>query len=72
MFVKLAKQYSSAISICRSDDPSSEEVNGKSAIALLSLGLESGVHLLIRAKGKDAGDAVSALSALVKNKFEEA
>lgn len=72
MFVKLANQFDSAITVSRSEGEGLEVVNGKSAIALLSLGLEYGVKLRIKAEGKDAGEAVEALSDLVNKKFEEA
>ena len=72
MFVKLANTFSSDISVNRSKEDSSEMVNAKSAIAILSLGIEYGVKLLLRAKGEDAKEAISALSALINDKFEEA
>jgi len=44
---------------------------GKSAIAILSLGLEYGKTLRIHARGEDASDAVAALAGLVRNRFQE-
>ena len=69
MFVKLANRFASDVRVSRDGD--AEEVDGKSAIALLSLGLEHGGTLRIRTQGTDAQDAVTALVDLVKRKFAE-
>ena len=69
MFVKLANRFKCVIKVhC---DGESEEVDGKSALGVLSLGMEYGKKLRIRAKGDDAREAVAALGALVRNKFAE-
>ncbi|HAK93552.1 MAG TPA: hypothetical protein DCM87_00705 [Planctomycetes bacterium] len=69
MFVKLANRFTSVIKVhC---DGEAEEVDGKSALGVLSLGMEYGKKLRIRAKGNDAREAVAALGALVRNKFAE-
>ncbi len=69
MFVKLANGFKSVIKVrC---DGEGEEVDGKSALGVLSLGMEYGKKLRIRAKGEDAHDAVAALGNLVRNKFAE-
>ena len=68
MFVKLANSFESEIRVSCDED---EEVDGKSAISILSLGLEFGRTLNIRATGADATAAVSALAHLVRNKFAE-
>ena len=72
LFVKLANRFVSEVKVSRLNDSKSEEVDGKSAIALLSLGLEHGGMLRIRALGEDASDAVTALAELVRTKFSEA
>jgi phosphocarrier protein len=69
MFVKLANRFDCEVRVSRDGDP--EEVDGKSAIALLSLGLERGGVLSIRTTGADAEDAIAALEHLVRNNFEE-
>ena len=69
LFVKVAKRFSSEIRVSRDGDP--EEVDGKSAIGLLSLGMEHGCTLRIRADGADAREAIFALTELVRNKFAE-
>jgi len=47
------------------------EVNGKSIMGVLMLAAERGSRLRLSAKGKDAEDAVNALSDLVRRGFEE-
>ncbi len=68
-FVKLALQFDSEIRVRRDDD--TEEVDGKSAIAILSLGLESGDVLCIKTVGADALEAMAALVDLARNEFVE-
>ena len=69
MFVNLARQFSSDVKVCRDGDP--EEVDGKSAIAILSLGLERGGVLRITTRGLDADAAMNALANLVRSNFSE-
>ena len=69
MFVKLASQFASEIRVCRDGDP--DRVDGKSAIAILSLGLEHESVLHIQARGADAPKAIAALAHLVQSKFSE-
>jgi phosphocarrier protein len=66
-FVKLANRFSSDILVTRDEI----EVNGKSIMGMMMLAAEQGVELEIRAKGDDAGDALSALAALVERGFGE-
>jgi phosphocarrier protein HPr len=47
------------------------EVNGKSIMGVLMLAAEQGSCLRISARGADAENAVTALSALVESGFEE-
>ena len=69
MFVKLANRFDSDVTVSRDGDP--EEVDGKSAIAILSLGLERGGVLCIETKGSDAVEAITALTDLVRSNFAE-
>jgi phosphotransferase system HPr (HPr) family protein len=71
MFVKLANGFKSVVKVRCDGDGDGEEVDGKSALGVLSLGMEYGKKLRIRAKGEDAHDAVVALGDLVRNKFAE-
>jgi phosphocarrier protein len=66
-FVKLANRFSSDILVTRDEI----EVNGKSIMGMMMLAAEQGVDLEIRAKGDDAEDALSALTALVERGFGE-
>jgi phosphocarrier protein len=68
VFVKLAGRYHAEIHVVKEG----LEVNGKSIMGVLMLAAERGSHLLIRAHGVDAGDAVEALADLVRRGFEEA
>jgi phosphocarrier protein len=47
------------------------EVNAKSIIGVLMLAAEKGSQLMIRAKGDDADDALTALGDLIAGGFEE-
>ena len=47
------------------------EVNAKSIMGVLMLAAEKGSQLMIRAKGDDADDALTALGDLVASGFEE-
>tara|TARA_B100001179_G_scaffold212469_1_gene180425 strand:+ start:197 stop:484 length:288 start_codon:yes stop_codon:yes gene_type:complete len=47
------------------------EVNAKSIMGVLMLAAEKGSQLMIRAKGDDADDALTALEDLIAGGFEE-
>jgi phosphocarrier protein len=47
------------------------EVNAKSIMGVLMLAAEKGSQLMIRAKGDDADDALTALGDLIAGGFEE-
>ena len=57
-FVQAASRFSSAISIGHGE----REVDAKSLVALLTLGVRPGSHVVLRAEGGDAGGALSALA----------
>ena len=63
--VKLAGNFSSDIRL----EKDGLEVNGKSIMGVLMLAAEMGSHLRISADGRDAEDAVAALSDLVGRGF---
>jgi phosphocarrier protein HPr len=65
--VKLASRFQSDITMIRDD----LEVNGKSIMGVMMLAAECGAELLIRARGPDAEQAVSAIADLVAMKFGE-
>ena len=66
-FVKIAARFKSEIRV----EKDGLEVNGKSIMGVLMLAAERGSRLRLSAKGKDAEDAVNALSDLVRRGFEE-
>jgi len=68
-FVACAGQYESAIHIRRKDEE--DLADAKSIIMLLSLALEKGAEIEIRAEGEDESQAVEALVALLNSKFGE-
>ncbi len=61
-FVKLASEFEAEVQVEKDD----LEVNGKSIMGVLMLAAEPGAVLTIRASGPDAGDAVEALAAFVR------
>ena len=65
--VKAASRFQSDITLVRDD----MEVNGKSIMGVMMLAAECGATVTLRASGSDAEQAVSALEALVNNKFGE-
>jgi phosphocarrier protein len=66
-FVKMADRFESDVTLMRGD----QEANGKSIIALATLGAWKGTELRIVAQGSDASDAVAALVGLVEEGFGE-
>ena len=63
VFVELAKKFKSNIAILYDD----QEVDGKSIISILTLGLGQGAKITIKAVGNDAQKAVDDLADLVKS-----
>jgi phosphocarrier protein len=66
-FVKIAGRFAADIRV----EKDGLEVNGKSIMGVLMLAAERGSRLRLSAKGKDAEDALDALSDLVRRGFEE-
>jgi phosphocarrier protein HPr len=65
--VKTAGRFKSHITLSRED----LEVNGKSIMGVMMLAAEYGAEVHLKAEGPDAEEAVSALAALISNKFGE-
>ena len=65
--VKAAARFQSEITLRRDD----LEVNGKSIMGVMMLAAEYGATLQLQATGPDAEDALSAIAALIANKFGE-
>jgi len=66
-FVQLASKYPCDVFVSKDG----QEVNGKSIMGVLLLVAAQGSEIVIRANGDRAEEAVSALVALVKDKFGE-
>ncbi|MFC6197602.1 HPr family phosphocarrier protein [Ponticaulis profundi] len=66
-FSRLAQQYDSAVLVSREGI----EADGKSIMELLTLAASKGSTIEISANGTDESDAVSALEALVVDRFGE-
>ena len=67
MFVKLASRFESTVRVAKGN----EHVDGKSILAILTLGAEKGTEITIEATGRDAVEALKALTELVKDGFVE-
>ena len=67
MFVRVANQYACEISV----EKDNEEVNGKSIMGLMMLAAGCGSQLKVSAAGSQAAEALDALEALLKRKFDE-
>jgi len=66
-FVQTASKFPCQVVVVKGTN----EVNGKSILALLTLMAPKGTTLTIRADGERAQDAVAALAALIDDKFGE-
>ena len=60
-FVKTAKQFSSEIVVVKGE----KEANAKSSLKIMTLGAKKGDHIVIRAEGDDAEEAVDTLVELI-------
>lgn len=67
LFVKTASRFESEISI----EKNGEIINGKSIIGLLMLAAGQGTKLTLTANGRDAEKALTELSKLFDDKFNE-
>lgn len=68
LFVEKAGEFGAQITV---KTETGAEVDSKSILGLMALGLEKGTKITIEANGADAEDAVNALAALVESKFGE-
>ena len=66
-FVKLAKQFSSNITI----SSKGKTVSAKSMVLLLTLGVNKDSEIEIAANGEDEKQAVSSLVSLIENNFPD-
>src|SRR6184192_1937232 len=68
LFVRTANRFDCDIFV----EKDGERVNGKSIMGLMMLAAGPGSKLTVHAQGQDAVQALAALDALFKRKFEEA
>ncbi|MFQ5653408.1 MAG: HPr family phosphocarrier protein [Planctomycetota bacterium] len=66
-FVQLAQGFRSEVTIGR---PEGEEADGKSVIAVLTLGLQQHEKIFLRVRGSDAEQAMEALVGLIRSNFQ--
>ena len=60
-FVKMAKQFSSEITVIKGE----REANAKSSLKVMALGAKKGDRIIIRAEGEDSQEAVDTLVELI-------
>ena len=66
-FVNLANRFSSTVKIIKDET----EIDGKSILGILTLAATQGTSLRLLISGKDDGEAMKALVALINEKFGE-
>lgn len=66
LFVKKAGQFGADVRVSHDES----EVNAKSILQVLTLGVEQGAVITVRAEGEDASEALEALRTLVESDFE--
>lgn len=66
-FVQTALQFKSTIKVGKA----SREVDGKSILGVLSLGITKGTRITLKAEGEDEVDAIETMMALIENLFGE-
>lgn len=67
IFVKTANQFKSDIQVEKED----RIVNAKSILSVLTLGVNQGSKIILKAEGEDADDALKALVDLIEDNFGE-
>lgn len=67
LFVQTAKQFNSDIKLTCGE----QQANAKSILNVLTMGVEQGAVVTVRAEGEDADQALAALTALIENNFGE-
>jgi phosphocarrier protein HPr len=66
LFAKKAMQFSADVKVLFNQ----KEVNGKSMLSIMSLGVKQGMEVKVKAEGADEQQALDALAQLVENNFE--
>lgn len=66
-FVQAANKFGADIFV----EKDGQEVNGKSIMGVMMLAAAYGTQIVVKAKGKDAKEAIAVLGALIDSKFGE-
>ncbi|NLI90246.1 MAG: HPr family phosphocarrier protein [Epulopiscium sp.] len=66
LFIKTASKYKSDIKVSKDG----KEVDGKRLLAIMTLGVQQGESITIKAEGEDESEAVRALEDLIERDFE--
>ncbi len=66
LLIQKASEFSSTIHISKED----RKANAKSLLGMMSLGIEDGAELEIKAEGPDAEEAVEALANFLQNPID--
>jgi phosphocarrier protein HPr len=69
LFVRTANKFKSDITV-RNLSTGSNDVNAKSILRILSLGVYSGHTIQVKANGEDENQAIEEISTLVNQNFE--
>lgn len=72
LFVRTAARFQASIRARNLSRDPEREADVKSILSLMTLGVEQGHEMLVRADGPDEEAAIAALRDLVENNFEEA
>ena len=67
VFVSTASKFKSELTLQKGE----KQVNGKSMLAVLSLGITKGTEVIISAQGPDEEEAVNTLAELAEANFNE-
>lgn len=67
MFVNMATKFKSEIMVRKGE----KQVNAKSILAVLSLGIAKGSDIVISAQGSDEEEAIGSLTGLIESNFNE-
>jgi phosphotransferase system HPr (HPr) family protein len=68
-FVRLAARYRSRVTVANLTRGGGRQANARSLLEITSLGIDRGHLIRLTAAGEDAGEAVKALSALIRSNF---
>ncbi|KXS47714.1 MULTISPECIES: HPr family phosphocarrier protein [Halanaerobium] len=66
-FVKKADKFKSKIEIVFGE----KEVNAKSIMGVMSLGISQGTEIILKAEGEDEEEAINKLESFIKTEMEE-